>query len=279
MSDERTNEIWSTQEVLGVSMKSAHNVIIIELNGKIYLVKHIEKDTGKLLAQRAAQVQRGGARAAVLGVNDGLVSTLCIVIGVAAAGADAKHVLLAGFAGLLAGAISMAAGEWISVKAQVELFEGVLEDLKTAIDRDKNLLQKNLADDFANHGISSTIAAQAARSVATSDEEFMSMYSSQIIGVNKDELGSPWTAALSSFALFTAGSIPPLLPWIIGLHDMPAIIFAIVLTSAGGLFVGGYTAKSSGKSIWYGAVRQLLIIIFASTVTYGVGHLFGVATA
>src|SRR3990167_10195034 len=88
------------------------------------------------LSERAAQVQRGGARAAVLGVNDGLVSTLCIVVGVAAAGADTKAVLLAGFAGLLAGAISMAAGEWISVKTQVELFQGVLDDLRLAVKKD-----------------------------------------------------------------------------------------------------------------------------------------------
>ena len=104
------------------------------------------------------------------------------------------------------------------------------------------------------------------------------MYGSQIIGVNEDELGSPWTAAISSFVLFTLGSIPPLFPWVIGLHDFPGIMLAVTLTGIGSLFVGGYTAKSSGKNIIYGALRQLLIVIFASIVTYGIGHLFGVAT-
>lgn len=238
-----------------------------------------ETDISKRLAERAAQVQRGGARAAVLGVNDGLVSTLCIVIGVAAAGADARHVLIAGFAGLLAGAISMAAGEWISVKAQVELFEGVLADLKDAVRSDKDFLKRDLAQSFEIHRIDRKVAVQAADDVAESDEEFMSLYSSQVIGINKDELGSPWTAAFSSFALFTAGSIPPLLPWIIAMDESIGIVVAILLTAIGGLFVGGYTAKSSGKGIAYGATRQLLIIVFAAVVTYGIGHLFGVATS
>ncbi|MFZ2544700.1 MAG: VIT1/CCC1 transporter family protein [Candidatus Saccharimonadales bacterium] len=236
-------------------------------------------EVSTVLARRAAQVQRGGARAAVLGVNDGLVSTLCIVIGVAAAGADAKSVLLAGFAGLLAGAISMAAGEWISVKAQVELFEGLLNDLKDAIRDEKELLTTNLAKNFEDHGIDTKTAKQAAKDVATDDKRFTSMYSSQVIGINEDELGSPWVAAVSSFLLFTAGSVAPLFPWVIGMSGVPGISLAITLTVIGGLFVGGYTARTSGRSILYGAIRQLLIVIFAALVTYGIGHLFGVATA
>jgi len=233
----------------------------------------------ELLAKRAAQVQRGGARAAVLGVNDGLVSTLCIVIGVAAAGAETKAVLLAGLAGLLAGAISMAAGEWISVRAQVELFEGVLKDLKGIIKSDKALLATNLARNFQEHGIDIKTAIHASKDVATDNAKFLSMYSSQVIGLNEDELGSPWVAAGSSALLFTSGSIPPLLPWILHMHGFAGIAVAVILTAVGGLFVGGYTAKSSGKSVVYGAVRQLLIIIFAAAVTFGVGHLFGIATA
>lgn len=230
------------------------------------------------LARRALQVQRGGARAAVLGVNDGLVSTLCIVIGVAATGAEAYAVLVAGFAGLLAGAISMAAGEWISVKAQVELFQGVLTDIKQAIKEHRETLTSRLAQSFESNGIDSKTAAYAANDVASDDNKLLSMYSSQVIGINEDELGSPWTAAISSFLLFTAGAIPPLLPWIIGLHDWPGIGLAILLTGIGSLFVGAYTAHSSGKSKIYGALRQLLIVIFAAAVTYGIGHVFGVAT-
>lgn len=242
-------------------------------------MKETVKETSKMLEKRAAQVQGGGARAAVLGVNDGLVSTLCIVIGVAAAGAAPKSVLLAGFAGLLAGAISMAAGEWISVKAQVELFQGVLEDLKEIIKTDKTLLASNLARDFQKNGVATQTAIHAAKDIASDNSKFLSMYASQIIGVNDGELGSPWTAGLTSFFLFTGGSIVPLLPWLIGFHSLTGIGLAIGLTAIGGLIVGGFTAKSSGKNVVYGAVRQLLIVVFASAVTYGIGHLFGLATA
>lgn len=231
----------------------------------------------QLLAKRAAQVQRGGARAAVLGVNDGLVSTLCIVIGVAAAGADSRSVLIAGFAGVLAGAISMAAGEWISVKAQVELFEGVLHDLRQVMKSGSDFLAHNLAKNFEEHGMDADTASHAVKDVIKDEKLFLSMYSSQVIGINDDELGSPWVAAISSFVLFTVGSIAPLLPWIIGMSGLSGILLAIALTAFGGLFVGGYTARSSGKSIIYGSIRQLIIIIFASIVTYGVGHVFGVA--
>lgn len=243
------------------------------------MVKNIHEEASALLAKRAAQVQRGAARAAVLGVNDGLVSILCIVVGVAATGADARAVLIAGFAGALAGAISMAAGEWISVTAQVELFENVLRDLKSIVKSDKELLEKNLAENFVAHGVDPKTAGQAAADVAVSDGEFMSMYSTQVIGINKDELGSPWVAAISSFLLFTLGAIPPLLPWVFGMHGIEGIMLAIALTGVGSLFVGGYTAHTSGKNVAYGAVRQLLIVVFASVVTYGIGHLFGVATS
>lgn len=230
-----------------------------------------------ILARRASQVQRGGARAAVLGYNDGLVSVLCIVIAVAAAGGDTKTVLMAGFAGLLAGAISMAAGEWVSVKAQVELFQGILADLREVIKRDRKLLIDNLSGKLTELGVTSKDSSQAAKDIAVDDENLLTVYSAQVIGVNRDELGSPWSAAISSFVLFTIGSILPLLAWFVGLDGLKAIVVAIILTIFGGLFVGGFTAHSSGKNVYYGAIRQLVIIIIAAGATYGIGSLFGVA--
>lgn len=239
----------------------------------------IEKsEISNKLAERAAQVQRGSARAAVLGVNDGLVSTLCIIVGVAAAGADPKAVLTAGFAGMLAGAISMAAGEWISVKAQVELFEGVLSDLRTAFKKDKQLLANNLADNLVEHGLHKDTAKTAAHDIMQNDKKFNSLYSAQVIGINEDELGSPWHAAGSSFLLFTMGALVPIAPWFF-ISGLLGIILSIVLTGLAGLFVGAYTARTSGKSVAYGAIRQFLIIVFSAAVTYGIGHLFGVVTA
>lgn len=237
----------------------------------------IDTSISDALAKRAAQVQRGGARAAVLGVNDGLVSTLCLVVAVGAAGADTTAILMAGFAGLLAGAVSMAAGEWISVRTQVELFEGVLSDIKRALKQDKQLLMQNLAHTLIGYGIKHKEAHEAVKDVAESDANLTALYSSQVVGMNKDELGSPWRAAVASFALFASGSLVPLTAWLVGLREIAAIITAIILTAVAGLFVGAFTAHSSGRNIPYGAVRQLLIIVFSAVVTYGVGSLFGVA--
>ena len=227
-----------------------------------------------ILAKRAAQVQRGGARAAVLGVNDGLVSTLCIVLGVAAAGAGQAAGLLAGVAGLLAGSISMAAGEWISVQSQVDLFNGVLKDLRHMIKKDKVLLEENLTEHLIEDGYSPETAAAATHELGKDKERFFVTYAEQVIGVNPDELGSPWVAATSSFALFTLGALAPLAPWFF-IDGGAGMVWSIALTAIGGLVAGGYVAYSSGNSLVFGAIRQFLIVLFASVVTYYVGVLFG----
>jgi len=230
------------------------------------------------LRYKATLVQRGGARAAVLGVNDGLVSTLCLVVGIAAAGGEAKFVLTAGLAGLLAGAISMAAGEWISVRAQVELFEGILDDIKHLMKSDKDQLVHSLAHALTKRGMEMKTAHQAAKDIAGDDEHFIATYSAQVIGLNSDELGSPWRAAFSSFLLFTLGSLIPLVPWFLAKGTL-AIATSIALTATASLFVGGFVARSSGRTVWLGAVRQLLIVLFSSFVVYGIGYIFGVNVA
>lgn len=236
-----------------------------------------EKDS-ELLAKRALQVQRGAARAAVLGVNDGLVSVLCIVLAVAGAGAAAHNVLLAGFAGLVAGAVSMAAGEWISVKAQAELFGGILKDIRKLIQEDRELLVKQIEDGLSKSGHGDKTAATAANEIAEDDQHLTEVYARQVMGFNPDELGSPWVAAISSFALFTLGALAPLAPWFF-VEGSVAIWISIILTGIGGLIVGGYISASSGKPVLYGALRQLAIIILASVVTYGVGYVFGVSVS
>lgn len=234
------------------------------------------KKDSEILAKRALQVQRGAARASVLGVNDGLVSTLCIVLAVAGAGASSGSVLLAGFAGLIAGAVSMAAGEWISVKAQVELFEGVIKDIKKLALTDRELLVEQIAASLSQTGHSESTAHTAAQEIAKDDTHLTDVYARQVMGFNPDELGSPWLAAGSSFALFTLGALAPLGPWIFT-GGVLAVTLSIVLTGIGGLVVGGYISSSSGNSVMKGALRQLGIIILASVVTYGIGYVFGVS--
>jgi len=227
-----------------------------------------------LLAARAAQVQRGGARAAVLGVNDGLVSVLCIVLAVAGAAATNGTVLLAGLAGLIAGAISMAVGEWISVQSQVELFQGVLGDVKHLVKHDQDLLVEELQRNLETTGVSAKTAQATATELARDKQHFYDFFVSRVIGINPDELGSPWVAAGSSFALFTLGALAPILPWV-WMTGTTAVYASIVFTALGSLLVGGYVARSSGNPIAKGAIRQLLIVIVAAVVTYGLGHIFG----
>lgn len=238
--------------------------------------EHELTHVSKQLKKRAVLVQRGGVRAAVLGVNDGLVSTVCLVVGIAATGAPASAVLIAGLAGLLAGSISMAAGEWISVKAQVELFEGVLSDLRNSMKSEKEHLVHSLAHTLASGGMEIHTAHQASKDIARNDDDFIAIYTAQVIGMNKDELGSPWRAASSSFVLFALGAFIPIVPWLIGGGPI-AITASIIATSLAGLFVGSFIARSSGKSISYGALRQFLIIIGSSIITYAIGYIFGVS--
>jgi VIT1/CCC1 family predicted Fe2+/Mn2+ transporter len=192
-----------------------------------------------------------------------VVSVLCIVLGVAGANASRTAVLVAGFAGLVAGAISMAAGEWISVTSQVELFNGVLSDVKSLVSTDRTLLIDQLEADFNKSGISSKTATAAAKEISRSNEHLYNEFVSNVTEINPKELGSLWTAAFSSFFLFTAGAI--------------AITLSIALTALGGLAVGSRVACSSGNSIIKSALRQVLIIILPAAITYGIGHLFGTA--
>jgi vacuolar iron transporter family protein len=229
-----------------------------------------------VLAKRALQVQRGAARAAVLGVNDGLVSVLCLVLAVAGAGAGSSAVLLAGFAGWLAGAVSMAAGEWISVRAQVELFEGILRDVRKLMNNgSREVLGGQLKERLQAAGWSEHTASSATQEILSADQHLTDAYARQVMGFNPDELGSPWMAAGSSFLLFTVGALAPLVPWVFG-GGVVAIVLSITLTGLVSLVIGGFIGASSGKSVIYGALRQLLIVIFASAVTYAVGYLFGI---
>lgn len=231
-------------------------------------------EDSELLTRRALQIQRGAARAAVLGVNDGLVSVLCIVLGVAAAVSSQQSVLIAGFAGLVAGAISMAAGEWISVKSQVELFGGVLDDLKRLVRDDRELLIAQLQENFEASGLSNKTAETSVSEISEDDNHLCDEYARNVMGINPDELGSPWTAAFSSFALFTAGALVALVPWFFTEGHLASVL-SIIFTAIGGLIVGGYVSHTSGSNITKGALRQLLIIVFASIVTYGIGYVVG----
>ena len=230
------------------------------------------------LEARINQVVRGAARAAVLGVNDGLVSNVCLILAVAGADASRSSVRLAGFASLIAGALSMAAGEWISVRSQVELFEGILGRLKGLVRRDPELILDQLTDRLEDAGVARDTAQRASTELPLDEPRFLRFCANTLFGLNPDELGSPMTAAVTSLGYFAAGAAVPLAPWFVT-EGTAAKVLSVVLTAAASLVVGAVVGRSSDRPPVRAAVRQLAIVVAASGVTYGIGKLFGTAVS
>lgn len=214
-------------------------------------------------------------RAAVLGVNDGLVSNFCLVMGVAGAGSAPATVLLTGLAGLVAGALSMALGEWLSVTNAREL-------ARTQIDREAEELkqtpeaeQKELALIYQAKGIEREQAQLIAAKVMANRETALDTLVREELGIDPAELGgNPWSAAGVSLLLFAVGAIFPVIPFL-WLEQTPAIILSIALSLVGLGAVGMVTSLFNGRSFSYSAIRQILFGGIAAAITFGVGLLFG----
>ncbi len=230
------------------------------------------------LEQRITQVTRGAARAAVLGVNDGLVSNVCLILAIAGADASSSSVRLAGFASLIAGAFSMAAGEWISVRSQVELYSGLLGELRQLVNRDPELVLDELAERLEEAGFARDTAQRASTELPLDEPRFLRFCSTTLFGLNPDQLGSPATTAVTSFLLFAMGALVPLGPWFLA-SGTAATVLSVVLTAAASLAVGAVVGRSSNRPMLPAALRQFAIVVAASAVTYGIGRVFGTAIA
>jgi vacuolar iron transporter family protein len=228
------------------------------------------------LQTRVATVAKGGARAAVLGVNDGLVTNVCLILAVAGASSGVDEVRIAGLASLIAGAFSMAAGEWISVRSQVELFEGIVDELHRLARRNPKLLLDELTAKLEDSGLANDTAQRVSTELPLEGDRFVDFTARTVFGFDPGEVGSPMVAAVSSFALFVSGAIVPLAPWFVT-SGTPAIVASVTLTALASLAVGGWVSRSSERPVIQGASRQLAIVIVASIVTYGIGSLFGTA--
>jgi VIT1/CCC1 family predicted Fe2+/Mn2+ transporter len=226
------------------------------------------------LHRKAVQVSRGGARAAVLGVNDGLVTILALVLGMAGAHASASTVRLAGLASLVAGALSMAAGEWVSVTAQVDLYQGVLAELRQLLGRNPKLVLDTLETKLEQCGFDTSTAQRASTELGLDEDLLLAFAAQNLFGVNRDEMGSPIVAATSSLVLFVAGGILPLFPWFFT-GGSAAVAWSMVLGSLAAISVGGFVSSSAGSPIWRGALRQLIIVGLAAGFTYGIGRAVG----
>jgi VIT1/CCC1 family predicted Fe2+/Mn2+ transporter len=226
------------------------------------------------LAGEVTRVSRGGARAAVLGISDGLVTNICLVLGLAGAHTSPGALRLAGFASLLAGALSMAAGEWVSVRSQADLYGSLLDRVRRLVIRNPGLVVGELSQRLQEAGLGRATAQTATAELARNEERFVSLTAQLVFGIGPDGLGSPLTAASASLVYFAVGALVPLAPWCLT-RGAPAEILSIGLTVITGIIVGAAIARSSDRSVSWGAARQLVIILAAAAVTYGLGNLFG----
>lgn len=226
---------------------------------------------------------RGGSgnelRAAVLGVNDGLVSNFCLVMGVAGAGAASATVLLTGLAGLVAGALSMALGEWLSVTNARELARTQIEREAEELEQTPEAEKKELALIYQAKGIEREQAWLIATKVMENRDTALETLAREELGIDPAELGgNPWSAAGVSLLLFALGAIFPVAPFL-WLENSTGIVASIGLSLFGLGAVGAVTSLFNGRSFAYSAFRQILFGGVAAAVTFGVGLLFGATIA
>ena len=223
-----------------------------------------------------AGVLRGGnLRAAVLGANDGLVSNLSLVMGVAGGVDDPKFVLLAGIAGLLAGAFSMAAGEYISVRSQRDVYRHQISRESSRLKDSPEYGIALLERIYRLKGLTADEASEVARRIMADSEVALDTIVREDLGLSPSSLGSPSGAASSSFVAFVLGAIVPVLPYLFDAGQM-AFTLSAVLSAVALAGVGAVVASGSGMNAAWGAVRMLAVGGFAAAVTYGIGRLVGV---
>lgn len=224
------------------------------------------------------QVAGGLARAAVFGMSDGLTSNVLLVIGFAGSGVAAGVVRLAGVAGAVAGAVSMAAGEWISISAQNELVIRELEVERRELGRNPEAEQRELAGMYRDHGMEADTAERAASDVMRDTERALTVHVREELGVDPHELPSAWQAAALSFLCFVAGAVLPVIPWFGG-HGNGAAAASVLLGVAAAAALGFSIGQFAERNRLWAATRQVLILLVACVVTYGIGKALGVSVS
>lgn len=217
-------------------------------------------------------VTGGWLRPAVFGAMDGLVSNFALVMGVTGGSDDTKPVLLAGLAGLAAGALSMAAGEYTSVASQSEFALAQIDKERREIERNGPAEQAELAAMYVDKGVEEGTARDAAAQIHRDVDNAVEVHAREEFGVDPHGLASPRLAAASSFVAFALGALVPLLPLLVGIEA----VWPIVVLSLIGLFAcGALVTNITSRSWWYGGVRQLVLGGVAAGVTYVIGDLVG----
>jgi VIT1/CCC1 family predicted Fe2+/Mn2+ transporter len=216
-------------------------------------------------------------RAAVLGANDGLVSNLCLVLGVAGASPGRDVVILAGVGGLLAGSISMALGEWISVRSSAEAFERQLAIERAELEFMPEEEEEELFLIYRAKGLSEAEARSASKRLLSNPASALDTLAREELGMAGNEAGNPWVAAGTSFATFSVGAVIPILAWLF-VGGAPAVIGSAVCSAFGLFATGAVTTLFTGRSIWFSGTRMVVFGAVGAAISFGVGSLIGAGT-
>ena len=293
-------KIFGYDYVLGVLLdteKSISNAVVgarkksqmassISDTAHVTILKNIldnNKDvSGSNLARfekRHRSVGGNALRAAVLGGNDGLVSNFSLVMGIAGATNGQSEVLLTGLAGMLAGALSMALGEWISVKSSQELFENQMAIEMEELETNPEGEEKELALIYYSKGIPEEQAKKMAKDIMANKDLAHEILVKEELGINTEDLkGSAMEAAITSFVLFAFGAIIPVIPFFF-LGGLQAVLVSALLSAIGLFGIGSAITLFTGKSIWYSGFRQVIFGLIAAAITFGIGKVIGVSLA
>lgn len=223
-------------------------------------------------------IHGGAARAAVFGVSDGLVSNVGLILGVAGADTAPEVVRLAGLAGLVAGAVSMAAGEYNSMRVQRELYEREIELERRELEHNPATEALELAERYTSRGIDPALAQELASGVMADPEVALEFHAREELGVVPGELGSPIKAAVSSLAAFSIGAGVPLLPWLIG-SGSGAIVASLVLALIAAVLIGYAIARYAETSPARSIGRQVAFTAVPAAITYAIGSVIGIGLA
>jgi VIT1/CCC1 family predicted Fe2+/Mn2+ transporter len=231
---------------------------------------------GPIATEQRVGGKSGALRAAIFGANDGLVSSVSLIMGVAGAGVSNNVIVLAGVAGLLAGAFSMAAGEYVSMRVQREVFERLIHLEAHEIGSDTEAERQELALLYQRKGISKDLAARLAEELMRDPQVALDTHAREELGLDPDEgLGSPWAAAGSSFATFSSGAAIPLVPFLFGSGNA-AVATSAALALVALFAIGAGMSFLTGRPFYLAGLRMMLIGGGAALVTFGVGKLLNV---
>lgn len=225
----------------------------------------------------------GNLRAAVFGINDGLVSNACLIMGVAGAVSSTSGsnglIVTSGIAGLLAGAFSMAAGEYVSMRSQREMFEYQIGLERDELNEYPAEEAEELALIYAARGLPLQRARELAQELTRDPKHALDVLAREELGLNPDDLGSPWGAAVFSLFAFACGAFIPLLPFLTTLPINAALSWSMGGTGVALFLVGMLLSLFSGRNALFGGLRMLCIGALAAAITYGIGQLLGTAVA